>query len=290
MPELPEVETVVRQLKPALCGRQIRAVRILDPLLRTLQTNDLPGREIIDVARSGKEIILTLSFPTTRQHRSPSRQDDQSAATLWLAIHLRMTGRLTWEPRVGRSVRRPRLRALITFDEGALCFYDLRRFGTITRIEDERRLVPPGQDPLSPTFRSREMWQLLRRSNQELKVWLLRQDRLCGLGNIYVCEILHRARLDPWIPTSDLTLEHARKLHRVTRQILRKAIQNCGTTFSDFQDAHGLTGRYQHFLVVYNREGEPCPTCGTTIQRCKQHGRSTFFCPRCQAVSQTPLH
>ena len=135
---------------------------------------------------------------------------------------------------------------------------------------------------MTPRFTAKRLAEQLARSDQNVKVWLLRQDRLVGLGNIYASEILHAARVHPGRRTSTLTESEIKALHRCTRRILKRAIEACGTTFSDFQDANGLTGSYGVYLSVYDREGERCKRCPGTIERFVQAQRSTYCCPQCQ--------
>ena len=268
MPELPEVETVARQLAPLLRGRIVRRLRILDPLLRNGRAPQVAGRTIVDVTRSGKRVLFELS-------PRPS-----AAAPLWLAVHLRMTGRLLWFP--GKGERPEHLRARFDLDRGALFFDDTRRFGTFTWYRSREETAPSGVEPLSDELTVERMAELLRGTRQNVKAWLLRQDRLVGLGNIYAAEILHAARISPFREAASLRRPRIERLRRETRRILREAIENCGTTFSDFQDARGLTGSYQRYLGVYGREGEPCDRCGSRIRRVVQQQRGTFYCGRCQ--------
>jgi formamidopyrimidine-DNA glycosylase len=192
-----------------------------------------------------------------------------------------MTGRLSWHADPARADR-THLRARFDLDRGALLFHDTRRFGTFTWHRSREAARPAGIDPLSPRLTPVAMSNLLRGSRQNVKAWLLRQDRLVGLGNIYASEILHAARISPLRSTESLDDEEVRDLLLSTRRILRRAIRNCGTTFSDFQDARGLTGSYQRYLVVYGRAGERCRRCGGGVRRVVLQQRSTFFCPDCQ--------
>jgi formamidopyrimidine-DNA glycosylase len=137
-------------------------------------------------------------------------------------------------------------------------------------------------DPLSPHLTPASLGRLIGESRQNVKAWLLRQDRLVGLGNIYASEILFVAGISPLREAGSLSPDEHGRLWRATRRVLRRAIRNCGTTFSDFQDAQGLTGSYQHYLKVYGREDEPCPACRTPVVRIVQQQRSTYYCPRCQ--------
>jgi formamidopyrimidine-DNA glycosylase len=269
MPELPEVETVARQLVPHVVGRTVRRLQILDPRLRNGRTPRVRGREIRDVTRSGKRVLIELS-PAPR-----------TAGRLWLAVHLRMTGRLLWVGERNASTL-DHLRARFRLDRGELLFADTRRFGTFSWYRTRGAAAPGGIDPLSAELTPGVFAALLQGSRQNVKAWLLRQDRLVGLGNIYASEILHAARLSPLREAGSLDRGESRRLHRATRRILERAIRNCGTTFSDFQDARGVEGSYQRFLAVYGREGERCRRCRTAVERVVQQQRSTFFCSGCQ--------
>lgn len=269
MPELPEVETVARQLAPSLEGRTLRRLRILDPRLRNGPLPRLAGRRVERVDRSGKQVRIRLSA-------RPGRADP-----LWVLVHLRMTGRLLWLERPERR-NRPHLRAKLLFDRGSLLFVDTRRFGTLTFARSEPETLPAGVEPLSPSFTRARLMELLRGSVTPLKPWLLRQDRIVGLGNIYASEIPHEARLSPLRPAGSLDDGEVARLHRAIRRVLNRAIRSCGTTFSDFQDARGVEGSYQSLLRVYDRPGEPCPRCAAAIERRVQQQRSTFYCPSCQ--------
>ena len=269
MPELPEVETVARQLAPQLTGRRVRDFRILDPRLRDTPPPPLRSRKVLGVRRSGKRVRIRFSA---------RRAGD---GEVWLAVHLRMTGRLIWCAD-GVRADSAHLRARVRLEGGRLLFYDTRRFGTFQWFSDERAAEPLGVDPLSRAFTPASLARMLTASRQGMKAFLMRQDRLVGLGNIYASEILHRARLSPHRATSTLAGEEVARLHAATRSILRRAIRNCGTTFSDFQDSRGDSGSYQRFLQVYGREGERCPRCEATLERDVQQQRSTFWCPGCQ--------
>ncbi len=276
MPELPEVETVVRQLRPALKGRVIHGARIVDPKLRPLVEGRrrgetmLRGAAIEEVFRAGKHIVIHTELRTGK--------------AAWLAIHLRMTGRLYHKSRADLSEEQRRhLRMEIELDRGRLYFVDTRRFGTARLLFAPEAFRPAGTDPLSAELGARELKRLIAGSRQQIKSWLLRQDRLVGLGNIYAAEALYAAGIDPARQAGSMSNDEVRRLHRQLRRILRAAIRMCGTTFSDFQDTRGLEGGFQAALKVYGREGERCPRCGETVKRYSQQQRSTFWCPGCQA-------
>jgi len=269
MPELPEVETVARQLRPRLVGRSVRRVEILDARLRDGVLPRVAGRRVVEVSRSGKRVLFEFG---------PLRRGRES---LWLAVHLRMTGRLRWVVRP-EAEDRLHLRARFSLDRGALLFNDTRRFGTFSWFRSARDTRPDGLDPLDPDLTAAGLGQLIAGSRQNIKAWLLRQDRLTGLGNIYASEILHAARISPLRMTDTLVPREIKRLYGCTRRILSRAIDHCGTTFSDFQDARGLTGSYQRYLAVYGREDRPCRRCRQSIRRIVQQQRSTFHCPGCQ--------
>ncbi len=277
MPELPEVETVVRQLAPVVTGHRVRLLKLLDTArLKVERPARLRGRRVAGVQRVGKWVVLVHDDP------------DGGGAPLYLAVHLRMTGRLIWRPSTAagapatRQIERTHLRAWLGLEQGRLLFYDPRRFGVIRLLTSTDPIAPDGVDPLLDRFGPAGLARLLDGSRQPLKAWLLRQDRLVGLGNIYASEILFRARLHPERAAGSLDRTEIRQLHRATRGVLAEAVSHCGTTFSDFQGAHGTAGSYQHYLSVYGRQDQPCPGCGAPIERIVQHQRSTFFCPRCQ--------
>ena len=269
MPELPEVETVARQLAPVLVGRKARCLRVFDRKLAAAERPDLRGAAVRAVVRTGKRVLIEFG---------PS---DGNVGPAWLAVHLRMSGRLFWEP--GATVAAPRAheRAALDLDGGAVRLVDPRRFGTLTWLGSKDEGAESGIDPMTPAFTPASLAALLDGSRQKMKAWLLRQDRLVGLGNIYASEILFRARISPFKAAGRLDTGAIGRLHEATVSILGRAIEHCGTTFSDFQDAHGTTGGFQQFLQVYGRAGEPCPRCGRSIRRVVQQQRSTYYCAPC---------
>jgi formamidopyrimidine-DNA glycosylase len=272
MPELPEVETIARQLAPLLIGRRVKRVEVLDAKLDQAALTSLQGCVIAGVFRHGKQVALRL----TRARGKPAEH--------FLLVHLRMTGRLIWHDTAQPETKH--LRTRFVLDQGCLLFFDPRRFGTLVlkpSLADDRAM---GLDPLTPQFTKQALARLLTGSRQPLKTWLLRQDQLVGIGNIYASEILFAARLHPLRPAGSLSAEESSRLHRSVRGVLKLAVKHCGTTFSDFQDAHGMSGGFQRMLKAYGREGQPCKACGGTIVRLVQQQRSTFFCPECQPVSR----
>lgn len=263
MPELPEVETIVRQIAPRLAGRRVVGIDIFDPKL-----NFAPPRgkfRIGRVERVGKEAALELVAPGR-----PPR---------WLLFHLRMTGRLIWTDD-DTAPGRPPLRARLRLERGALELRDVRRFGTLRLAADPA--AGAGLDPLRPAFTARALEKLLAGSPTPVKPWLMRQDRLAGIGNIYASEALFAAGIDPRRPAGSLTREETARLRRALRLVLGRAIRAGGTTISDFRDANGSSGGFARRLAVYGRADGPCPRCGAPIVRIVQQQRSTYFCTTCQ--------
>jgi formamidopyrimidine-DNA glycosylase len=282
MPELPEVETVVRGLRAALPGRRILSVRlgqtdfIDDP---AALGEHLPGRQIIAVERIGKFICVELA---RRGELAP-----ESAADLHLLVHLGMTGRLAVrspnEPVV------PHTHGFFELDDGnELRYTDIRRFGRILLVpsaglpEFQSRL---GHDALFVS--AREFSRQVQRRRTRIKAFLLDQKALRGMGNIYADESMWRARIHPARLAANLNAAEIARLHQAMRQVLRAAIKLGGSSISDFLDAEGKPGSYQMRHRVYGREGEKCFRCGAAIQRIIVAGRSSHFCPRCQPAPRT---
>ena len=263
MPELPEVETIVRGLGSTV-GSRIERVEVRDQRLY-LPQEDIVGRTIERVSRRGKYIIIHLS-------------DGGS-----VIVHLRMSGRLA----IRRSVAEEKhTRFIIHLDGGGeIYFINPRRLGT---VEYSRDGFPHelGVEPLSDEFTASKLYQITTGSRAPIKPLLMDQRRIAGLGNIYSSEALWRVKIDPRRTSNTLDEVETRRLHRAIRSVLRKAIGNAGTTFgesvSDYRDAYGDYGKFQDMLNVYGRAGEKCPRCGEEIVKIVQAGRSTYFCPGCQ--------
>ena len=274
MPELPEVETVARQLDSLVGGQRVISTRIRDSKLHepgylVINSTSLKHRRIARVYRSGKQVAIELI--------KTGRRD----TALWLVVHLRMTGRLIY-CKGSRAVCGDLPRAEIGLSRGRLLFFDVRRFGTLRLYDSKAAFAPAGLDPLDPSFQASILAGQLAGSAQAVKAWLLRQDRLSGIGNIYACEALHASGIHPLRQAGSLSAVEVKSLYRSLRHILRAAIRHCGTTFSDFQDSSGSLGGYARFLKVYGCEGMPCGRCGGIVERMAQQQRSTFYCPGCQ--------
>lgn len=269
MPELPEVETIVRDLRRELPGRRISRVELTQR--RVLRTppqrlaRALEGATVNSVERCGKHVVLRVT----------------KGVALWWVIHLGMTGRLTCEP--ASRERRPHTHAVFTLDPGdvELRYTDLRQFG---RIEVGRELpgalLKLGPDPLE--ISEEEFVDAIRRRRARIKALLLDQHFLRGVGNIYADESLFRARLHPAALGNRISRARAAELHRALSEVLREAIESRGSSVRDYVDGRGEAGRFQFEHLVYDRAGEPCLTCGTRLTRAIVAGRGTAFCRRCQ--------
>ena len=257
MPELPEVETLCRQLNEILPCEAIIAVEVVDPRLG--KAPRLVGKRIASVYRRGKYIQIEMENGLTA------------------ALHLRMTGRLLWQ--TGGAPVPPHTRLVITFITGRLVLIDPRRFATLGVHRDA---VPaPLADPLEglPARRLRELAGTRR---LPVKSFLMDQRFIAGIGNIYACEILYMAAVDPRRPACGLTAVEWRKVEKAAATVLHRAVACRGTTVSDWRDLFGMSGTNQNNLEVYSRKGESCRRCGGMIERMTMGGRGTWFCPSCQ--------
>jgi formamidopyrimidine-DNA glycosylase len=293
MPELPEVETVRRQLEPEVAGRTIEAAEVLDerwtrPELPRRVEEALVGRRIDAVGRRGKYLVVGL--------------DDGRS----LVMHLRMTGNLLVRPAGSTEVADlmetdrlggPRLyeshpetrhlRARIVLDDGSeLWFTDARRFGHAVVLDaaelDGYFASRLGVEPLGGELTPELLLELAADRRAPLKSFLLNQERVAGIGNIYADEALFRARLHPLSPAGSMRLEHAEELRDGIVDALEAGLELGGSSIDDYRDARGERGSMQDEFLVHTREDEPCLRCGETIRRVVVSGRSTYFCPGCQ--------
>jgi formamidopyrimidine-DNA glycosylase len=258
VPELPEVETVVRSLAPHLIGRRIVEAsftsRLVTPGDRKKLASRVAGRTILKVARRGKFILMTL---------------DEGM----LVVHLGMTGKLLIDGATGEHTY-----GVFDLDQGVLRYEDPRQFG---RIEwNPKRILKLGPEPLEISVE--EFSQRLRARKSRIKPLLLNQQFLAGVGNIYADEALFASGIHPLALASRVSAPRAARLHQAIREILTLAIEHRGSSISDYVDAAGERGNFQLLHNVYGREGEPCMRCGAPIKKIVAGGRGTHFCPKCQ--------
>ncbi len=258
MPELPEVETLCRQLRPVVLGTRVLKGLILDERLGTMA--DPGGKKVLSVLRRGKTIELKLE------------------GDLSLLIQLRMTGRFHWQE--GNDVP-PRARLQLSFSHGNLFLTDVRRLATL-KCDCEGKELSPGKDPLED-LDHRRLFEIAKRRRLPVKNLLMNQKVIAGIGNIYASEILFRAGISPLRPASSLSLRDWTKIIGAARKVLGRAVRCRGTSISDWRDLFGEKGEYQGHLLVYGRAGEACRRCGAKVRRVALSGRGTFYCPGCQA-------
>ncbi len=275
MPELPEVETVRRQLEPLIAGRRVARFQVYpgaERLLRGRSASEidaqLSGRVFAAVSRRGKYLALNLDNGQV------------------VVVHLRMTGSLRF--RAAGHEDEPFTRAVFDLDGGdQLRFVDVRKFGTIDLVEQMQEALPElGPEPLSDEFTEEALWHALRGRQQPIKAALLDQRNIAGIGNIYADEALYLARLNPEAPAGSLRPAERRELHAAIRRVLEDGVTHGGASFRDYTDVDGAEGEQQYFVRVFRRTDEPCDDCGAVIRRIVVGGRATHFCPRCQPVRQ----
>jgi formamidopyrimidine-DNA glycosylase len=276
VPELPEVETVRRNLQSTILGRTVHAVRLsgkklripISPRMRT----GLRGRRVDRIERCGKYLLLHFDGDRT------------------LISHLGMSGR--WLFYADAPVRAmPHVHVRMQFRDGAeLWFQDPRRFGLLklvptARLQRDPALAGLGPDPIASPPSGVSLETAARGATIAVKNFLLDQKRLAGVGNIYASEILHRAGVDPRRRAGRLRSPEWEAVARETVRVLSDAIERMGTTFRTYRTVWNEPGSYGEYLLVYDRAGEPCRTCGGPIRRILQGQRSTFYCPRCQPAA-----
>jgi formamidopyrimidine-DNA glycosylase len=272
MPELPEVETVCRSLRPHLLGRTIRRVRVLDPRLRVpvdeKKLQSLAGKRFDAITRIAKYILFDLS--------------DEA---VWL-FHLGMSGKLICVE--ANTARRKHDHIIVELDDGAeLRYHDPRRFG-LSVVANKKRLyeLPQlrhvGVDPFDAALDGEYLFRFTRASERRIRDLLLDQQIIAGLGNIYANEILSLAGIKPTTRAHRLSRNQVAMIAETIPNLLRDAIRWCGTSFSDYRDADDKSGEFQNHLRVYDRAGEKCRVCPGVIKRVAIGNRSAFYCPTCQ--------
>jgi formamidopyrimidine-DNA glycosylase len=271
MPELPEVETIRRQLAPHLEGRTLTAVELRDfrwtqPAPPELIAAELTGAHVQKLGRRGKYLVWELDRD---RH---------------LLVHLRMTGSLLLDP----SPEPPHAHARFELDDGhVLVYVDPRRFGTghlvlSTPARDTYLNARLGAEPFTPEFTPAYLRAQARGRTAPVKSFILDQRRISGVGNIYADEALHRAGVHPLRPAGSLTLAQWAAVKDAVEVALAAGIDAKGASIDDFRHVDGARGSFQDRFLVHTREGEPCPTCGRSIRKLVVGGRGTYVCEHCQ--------
>jgi formamidopyrimidine-DNA glycosylase len=275
MPELPEVEAVVRAVRPFVVGREIVGVRVLHPIAVRPSSGhgakreaarierELPGRRVVSVGRAGKFLVMQL---------------DRGV----VAMHFRLDGQLVW---FDGPETTGHIDVAVSFREGTLGFVDGRHFGRVEFEEDAGRIKGLGKlgvDPFSKEFTKERFAELLAKAAMPLKLFLLDQTKVAGIGNIYSNEAMWLARLKPMRRARDLSASEAARLHKSIGTVLRRALECCLHPAPNFRDPNWWFQGIEDTLKAYGREGKKCARCGHTILRTAQGGRSTFWCKGCQ--------
>lgn len=315
MPELPEVETIRRDLAVEITNQPISALKIFSP--KTAKNSaaffkkSLLGASFGNLGRRGKLLIFSINRPTfTTHHQAPSATFKASPVH-FLLIHLKMTGQLiyvnhqkkiagghsldvkvdkgasSFSKSVGGDLPNRQTRIMLEFKNGGQLFFnDLRRFGylKIVSTQELEKIISAnyGPEPLTPGFSLENFRSALAGRKLKIKALLLNQKIIAGLGNIYVDESLFAARINPERLANSLSPLEIKKLWEVIKQIIKKAVNERGTTFSNYVDSRGRSGNFSRFLKVYGRSGKACPTCGVPLKKKKVAGRGTHYCAYCQ--------
>lgn len=272
MPELPEVETIVQELKAAgLQGLKINRTSVY--WNRSLADQDpisflklVSNQHILDISRKGKFIVFTL---TDRE----------------LLVHLRMTGKFYLD--LNDSPPHPHERIRVYLSDGRILHYeDQRKFGKWYIAHTQEILAKIGIDPLTSAFSLEVFKRLLKQSKRMIKPFLLDQQHIAGIGNIYADEALWDAKIHPARLAHTLTMHEIESLHQAIQRVLKSGVENTGTTLgnarANYFSVSGRRGSHQHHLNVFRRQGMPCPRCGTLIQKIVLAQRGTHLCPKCQ--------
>ena len=278
MPELPEVEAIARTLRPLVRGQRIRCVHVFHPIATRPQAPELlvkllQGRRVVEVWRQGKYLFQDL---------------DRGL----IEMHFRFDGQLIWFSnakelleRANRSSGGVHVDVALEFGKGVLGFADGRHFGRIHAWESREACVPLkrlGVDALSREFTADFLRAKLKASKRPVKEFLLDQTRVAGIGNIYSCEALWHAGLDPLRAANSLNGKESAKLYKAIVSVLKRALECCLEPAPVFRDPQWWFQGLEKILRAYQREGLPCKRCGKQIQRMEQGGRSTYFCLYCQ--------
>ncbi len=278
MPELPEVETIKRELRPHILGKTVSAIEILSPKNFVGKKKEAYGQKIVDVERYGKVLVIALEKGK------------------YLNAHFKLSGQMLYSKNAKRAIFKNKIpftkgnvmpanttRIIIKFKEGgALFFNDLRKFGWV-KLTDKPE-SPKGVDVLSSKFTVNYLFSVLRITRKPIKVALMDQDKITGIGNIYANDSLYLSKIHPQRLSNSLIIDEIEKLHKAILAEIKKGIKDKGSSGADeaFILPDGSKGNHQRRFLVYQREKQLCLRCQSAIKRIKHNGRSSFFCPKCQ--------
>jgi len=278
MPELPEVESIKIDLAAKIIGKKILKVTVLEKKQFIGDPQQIIGQKVERILRYGKHLSIKLTN------------------NLYLNIHLKLTGQFLFAndvhharfkypiPFTGKNNMPGRTtRIIFEFQDGSgLFFNDLRKFGWIKIAAKPQ--IPEGIDVLKKEFTSKYLGKVLSLTRRAIKIVLMDQKKIAGIGNIYANDSLFLARINPLKPANYLNKEEINSLYKAIKKVINEGVKDEGSSAADeaFILPDGRKGRHQKHLLIYQKDGQPCPVCGTTIKRIKQGGRSTFYCPHCQ--------
>lgn len=287
MPELPEVETIKVQLNQKIIGKIIKSIDVLEKKQLIGKKERIIGKKIISVKRFGKIIVIKLRSLKDKKNNNQF---------FFLNIHLKLTGEILYADDIknatfkeiipftgSKTMPGKTTRIIIEFTDGSGIFFnDLRKFGWI-KITNQPE-VPRGVDILSKRFTLNYFSEIIKKSNKPVKLLIMDQEKITGVGNIYANDSLFLAKINPLRKANSLTIEEISKLYFSIKKIIEQAIKNKGSSGADeaFVQIDGTKGKHQNYFLVYQRENKPCLVCQTLIKRIKQNNRSSFFCPHCQ--------
>jgi len=278
MPELPEVETIKLQLKQKILGKTIKNIEILSKKNFIGKSETVVNQKIVDISRCGKVIAIELSN------------------NLYLNLHMKLTGQLLFAKNMKRPVFETDIpftktnkmpanttRVIIYFTDGSgLFFNDLRKFGWIKVNNQPEQLK--GIDVLSKDFSVKYLTAIVTSTTRPIKIILMDQDKIAGIGNIYANDALFLSKINPLRRSKTLATLEINNLYKAIKKVIEQGLKHGGSSGADeaYIRPDGKKGEHQRYFMVYQREGKPCPRCKTPIRRVKHGGRSSFYCPKCQ--------
>ena len=282
MPELPEIETIKRYLEKDLIGRKIKGVKVLNKKSFIGDKKKILNSKILKIERKGKMLIFKLD---TDKRGSQRRLMRINSIGLNLVFHLKLTGQLIFYNFLRNSEIKKYTRVIFILDKGLLIFNDARKFGWVKVLDDEDlnyELSKIGKEPFDLNFKY--LKEIFSKTKRPIKIVLMDQEKIAGLGNIYANEALFLAKIHPLKPANKLKDSEIRNLLLAIKKVIKKAIKLQGTSFRFYVKPDESKGSYQEEFLVYQRNDEKCLRCKSKIKYIKIGGRGTFYCPRCQKI------